>query len=301
MATDGTQANGDSASPAISADGRYVAFGSDASNLVPGDTNGTSDVFVRDLRSGTTQRVSVATDGTQANGDSDSPAISADGRYVAFASYASNLVPGDTNGTADVFVRDLRSGTTRRVSVATDGTQANGDSGSPAISADGRYVAFESDASNLVPGDTNHCVDVFVRDLKGAPPPPSNKFTVSRIKTEADGTITFSVRVPGPGSVDVLETAWKDNLARAPPAQPCCSSPPRKGSSSPANTVRVSPVAERDRDGHTQPAREACSSLIPATASYCGCGSATPQTAGATAPSASSGCTSPAPAQTTTP
>ena len=80
-------------------------------------------------------------------------------------------------------------------------------------------MAFDSDASNLVPGDTNHNEDVFVRDLKGAPPPPSNKFTVSRIKTEADGTITFSVRVPGPGSVDVLETAWKDNLAREDPAR----------------------------------------------------------------------------------
>jgi WD40-like Beta Propeller Repeat len=91
---------------------------------------------------------------------------------------------------------------------------ANRLSETPAISADGRYVAFSSDASNLVPGDTNHSDDVFVRDLKLSPP-PSNKFTVSRIRTEADGTFTFSVRVPGPGSVDVLETAWDDNLASA--------------------------------------------------------------------------------------
>jgi archaellum component FlaF (FlaF/FlaG flagellin family) len=219
VATGGTQGNGDSFIPAISADGRYVTFQSIASNLVPGDTNSTFDVFVRDRRSGTTQRVNVATDGTQANGDSFSLAISADGRYVTFQSIASNLVPGDTNDRTDVFVRDLRSGTTQRVSVATGGTQANGDSDIPAISADGRYVAFESGASNLVPGDTNHSEDVFVRDLKGAPPPPSNQFTVSRIKTEADGTITFSVRVPGRGSVDVLETAWKDNLAREDPAR----------------------------------------------------------------------------------
>ena len=107
----------------MSADGRYVAFQSDASNLVPGDTNHSTDVFVRDLRSGTTRRVSVATDGTQANGDSFSPAISADGRYVAFVSDASNLVPGDTNHSTDVFVRDLRLGTTQRVSVAADGSQ----------------------------------------------------------------------------------------------------------------------------------------------------------------------------------
>ena len=137
----------------MSADGRYVTFESEASNVVPGDTNHARDVFVRDLRSGTTERVSVATDGTQANSDSLIPAISADGRYVAFESDA-NLVPGDTNEGWDVFVRDLRSGTTRRVSVATGGTQAGDDSGDgPAISADGRYVAFDSEASNLVPGD----------------------------------------------------------------------------------------------------------------------------------------------------
>ena len=204
VATGGTQANRNSDSPAISADGRYVAFDSYGSNLVPGDTNENYDVFVRDRQSGTTERVSVATDGTQANNDNYSPAISADGRYVTFQSDASNLVPGDTNGTWDVFVRDRQSGTTQRVNVATDGTQANSGSDSPAISADGRYVAFASYASNLVPGDTNHSEDVFVRDLKGAPPPPSNKFTVSRINTRADGTITFSVGVPGRGSVDVL-------------------------------------------------------------------------------------------------
>ena len=212
-------------------------------------------MFVRDRRSGTTQRVSVATDGTQANNDNYSPAISADGRYVTFQSDASNLVPGDTNGTWDVFVRDRQSGTTQRVNVATDGTQANSGSDSPAISADGRYVAFASYASNLVPGDTNHSEDVFVRDLKGAPPPPSNKFTVSRINTRADGTITFSVGVPGPGSVDVLETAWNDNFAREDPARArWCSSPPRIGSYSPERTTRT---RQGNRDRHTQPAGKA--------------------------------------------
>jgi archaellum component FlaF (FlaF/FlaG flagellin family) len=191
-----------------------VAFWSVASNLVPGDTNHASDVFVRDLPSGTTQRVSVATDGTQANHGGDYLAISADGHHVAFRSDASNLVPGDTNGNYGVFVRDLQSGTTQLVSVATDGTQANDFSEALAISADGRYVAFDSYASNLVPGDTNRAYDVFVRDLKGAPPPPSNRFTVSRIKTRTDGTITFSVWVSDRGSVDVLETPWKDNFAR---------------------------------------------------------------------------------------
>ena len=216
VAADGGQANEASGIPAISADGRYVTFFSGASNLVPGARNG--GVFVRDLRLGTTRQVDVAGDGGQPNGTSDccsSPAISADGRYVAFWSDASNLVPGDTNGAFDVFVRDLRSGTTRLVSVGADGFQGNKGSAPTAISADGRYVAFNSDASNLVPGDTNHRSDVFVRDLSLEPPPPSNKFTVSRIKAEADGAITFSVHVPGPGSVDVLATAWNDNLASA--------------------------------------------------------------------------------------
>ena len=196
VATDGTQANSDSFDPAISADGRYVAFGSDASNLVPGDTNGTDEVFVRDRRSGTTQLVSVATGGTQANGRSFIPAISADGRYVVFGSDASNLVPGDTNGTDEVFVRDLRSGTTQRVSVATGGTQANSDSFSPAISADGRYVAFDSDASNLVPGDTNHHADVFVRDLRSG---TTQLVSVATDGTQANGNSSYEPAISADG------------------------------------------------------------------------------------------------------
>jgi Tol biopolymer transport system component len=156
--------------PSISADGRCVAFASDASNLVPGDTNGFPDVFVHDRLSGATTRVSVDSSGGQGNGDSGfPPSISADGRFVAFRSYASNLVPGDTNGTSDVFVHDRRSGATTRVSVDSGGGQGNDVSRSPAISSDGHYVAFASWASNLVPGDTNGVPDVFVHDrLSGA-------------------------------------------------------------------------------------------------------------------------------------
>ncbi len=150
---------------AISAGGRFVAFSSAASNLVPGDTNAAGDVFVRDRLAGVTRRVSVASSGQQADGPSSAPAISADGRFVAFASAAANLVPGDTNGSTDVFVRDRLAGKTRRVSVASSGQQANGPSSAPAISADGRFVAFTSDASNLVLRDTNDSSDVFVRDL----------------------------------------------------------------------------------------------------------------------------------------
>jgi Tol biopolymer transport system component len=169
IASDGAQANGYSYSPSISADGRYVAFRSDATNLVPDDTNGSYDIFVHDRRTGLTTRVSMAGDGTQANGHSYSPAVSADGRFVAFKSEATNLVPmvpGDSNGVADIFVHDRSSGLTTRASVAGDGTQANGPSSEPAISADGRYVAFESSAANLVAGDTNGKDDVFVHDRR---------------------------------------------------------------------------------------------------------------------------------------
>src|SRR5262249_22987265 len=142
VASDGTQADGDSFLPTISGDGRYVAFGSFASNLVPGDTNGETDVFVRDRWAGTTRRISVSSTGAQGNRLSGDPEISLDGRYVAFYSFASNLVPGDTNADGDVFVRDQFTGTTSRVSVATDGSQGNISSSGPSISADGRYVAF---------------------------------------------------------------------------------------------------------------------------------------------------------------
>jgi Tol biopolymer transport system component len=136
VASDGTQGNGDSDRAGISADGRYVAFESVASNLVPGDANAASDIFVRDRNNGATERVSLSGSGQQANGDSYGSAISADGRYVAFRSQASNLVSGDTNGVLDEFVYDRQSGTVERVSVDSAGAQANGASGGISISAD---------------------------------------------------------------------------------------------------------------------------------------------------------------------
>ena len=163
----GVQGDDRSLDPSVSADGRFVAFTSDASTLVPNDTNGRQDVFVHDRWAGTTRRVSVSSAGVEGNGDSSLAAMSADGRFVMFTSDASNLVPNDTNAAVDVFVRDLRADTTRRVSVSTSGDQGNGDSLDPfgtSISTDGRFVAFTSDASNLVPRDTNATVDVFVRD-----------------------------------------------------------------------------------------------------------------------------------------
>lgn len=151
--------------PSLSADGRFVAFSSDASNLVTGDTNGGRDVFVRDRSTATTSRVSVSSGGDEGNAESYDPSISADGRFVAFDSYASNLVRKDTNGSLDVFVRDLENGTTRRVSVSSARVAGNSDSYLPSISADGRFVAFDSFASNLIGHDTNDAYDIFVRDL----------------------------------------------------------------------------------------------------------------------------------------
>jgi hypothetical protein len=168
VASDGTQGDGGSLSATISADGRYVAFWSVAGNLVSGDTNGKRDVFVHDRQTGQTTRVSVASDGGQGNSSSQDSSISADGRYVAFDSNAHNLVPDDTNYSYDVFVHDCQTGQTSRVSVASDGTQGNRYSTDPSISADGRHVAFDSRASNLVPGDTNENEDIFVHDRGSA-------------------------------------------------------------------------------------------------------------------------------------
>ena len=165
VASDGTESNNGSDSPALSAGGRYVAFVSEASNLVLNDVTGARDVFVHDRIAQTTDRVSVASNGTEGNDHSFSPALSGDGRYVVFASDADNLVPNDTNLARDIFVRDRMTSTTTRVSVAGNGTQGSNDSETPSISADGRYVTFTSLAINLVAGDTNNDRDVFVHEL----------------------------------------------------------------------------------------------------------------------------------------
>jgi Tol biopolymer transport system component len=170
----GAAGNGHSGAPSISAEGRFVAFGSGASNLHPDDSGDFSDVFVRDLQSDTTTLVTRAAGptGTASNGSSSSPAISADGRFVAFTSEASNLHPDDADSAEDVFVRDLQSDTTTLVSRASgpSGAAANNEISSfspPSISANGRFVAFSSSASNLRPGDTNDIFpEIFVRDLQ---------------------------------------------------------------------------------------------------------------------------------------
>ena len=180
VGSDGAEGNDQSSSPVISDDGRYVAFSSWASTLVEGDTNGQGDVFVHDRWRGDTERVSITTDGGESDSEAAFPSISADGRYVAFDSSASNLVAGDTNGQTDVFVHDRRNETTERVSIATDGTQGTRRASSaPAISGDGRYVAFQSGAAELVPGDTNSRSDIFIRDRRNR--------TTERVSVAADG------------------------------------------------------------------------------------------------------------------
>jgi Tol biopolymer transport system component len=160
----GAQANARSGHPSISGDGRFVAFASAASNLVAGDTNDDGDVFVHDRITGSTECISVDPAGNVGIEGSGGPAISADGRYVAFYSNSSNLIAGDTNDFGDVFVRDRSIGVTERVSVDSSGAEADLPCDFASISADGQLVAFESRSTNLVAGDTNSEMDVFVHD-----------------------------------------------------------------------------------------------------------------------------------------
>lgn len=164
--SEGVQANGASSYPSLSSDGRFVAFTSEATNLVALDQNDADDVFVKDMATGELRCASLSVAGHPGNGASSSASISGDGQRVAFASSAADLVAGDTNQLADVFVRDLAAGTTVRLSVGPGGVQADGASSGPRLSADGRWVAFSSRATNLVAGDANGVADVFVCDLQ---------------------------------------------------------------------------------------------------------------------------------------
>jgi RHS repeat-associated protein len=179
VSSSGTQATNISADPVLSADGHYVAFQSSASNLVSGDTNNRKDIFVRDRTANTTTRISVSTAGAQATDASYDPAVSDDGRYIAFESVAPNLVSADTNLKSDIFLRDTQTSTTTRLSVSTSGTQGDGDSFEPAVAGNGSKVAFESASTNLVSGDTNAVTDIFVRDLAAS--------TSTRVSVDGSG------------------------------------------------------------------------------------------------------------------
>lgn len=165
LATGGEAPNDSSRSPILSPSGRVAALATEASNLVDTDTDAVRDILVVDLRKGTALCASVSSAGVKADGDSDDPVLDRRGKRVAFASLATNLVDADTNGLQDIFVHDVKSGETLRVSVTSDGTQADGSSGQPSISSSGRLVAFASDATNLVAGDDNGASDIFVHDL----------------------------------------------------------------------------------------------------------------------------------------
>jgi Tol biopolymer transport system component len=150
---------------ALSGDGQTAVWSSHAAKLVPGDRNGRIDVFARDLAARRTRRVSLSSEGDEADGDSHSPATTRDGRLVAFASSAADLVAGDTNGVADVFLHDRHTGRTWRASLAAGGVQADGPSDLPALSADGRVLAFASEAGNLAPVPAGFTRGVFVLEL----------------------------------------------------------------------------------------------------------------------------------------
>jgi len=179
----------------VSANGRWVAFDSGASDLVRGDTNDESDVFVRDMQTGVTSRVSRGLGGAAPNGGSGGPSISGDGRYVAFDSRASNLVSGDTNKHEDVFVYDRSTHTTRRVSLSTGNVQGNGDSNDAHISRDGTRIAFSSAATNLAPGDTSVRRDIFLRDQAAG---TTTRVSVSSRRVQAnDETINSDISADG--------------------------------------------------------------------------------------------------------
>ena len=166
--TSGILGNGASYVPAINANGDAVAFESLASNLIEFDKNASSDIFLRNLGANTTECISIGTNGAVANAGSYAPQINSDGTIVVFESDATNLVSGDTNSARDVFLRTITNNTTELISIAADGTAANGSSSAAVVSADGRIVAFRSSASNLVSGDTNGVSDIFVRDRSNA-------------------------------------------------------------------------------------------------------------------------------------
>lgn len=205
----GAQANGLSAAPALSADGRFVAFTSTATNLTDTPPLGASDIYVRDLQLGTTTRASVRSGGGVTSAASSSPSLSADGRYVAFAADGAGLVDGDTNGNRDVFVHDRQTMTTVRASVSSAGVQGDRDSRTPTLSADGSSLAFESSATNLVPGDTNNATDVFVRDLKAG---TTRRISVSATGEESNGVSGLSTGALSGDGQQVVFRSLASNL-----------------------------------------------------------------------------------------
>jgi len=253
ISSTGDEANGASAAagfaPAISADGRFVAFGSDASNLVAGDTNGVTDIFIRDRLTGTTTRVQPP-DGCgigsaaalETTGFSDAPSFSDDGRFLAFMSLSSSFVSNDTNGVADVFVLDRSSGLIARV-LGNGNAEPNGASGFPQLSGDGQVVVYQSDATNLVAGDTNHTTDIFISTnpfvadgpIPGVTPLPTctptetataNTATPSATRTEVPTSTGTPTRTPTGTPTGICPcTPTRTNTLVPPTATPTAPTP----------------------------------------------------------------------------
>jgi hypothetical protein len=203
------ESSGDSYLGAISSDGRYVAFESSATDLVPGDTNGVPDIFVRDRVAGTTMRANVDSVGNEANGSSFFPSLSRDGRFVVFTSRATNLDPNDVDGNTDAYLHDMTTGVTALVSVDSNGVKADLDSSHPVVSDDGRYVAFVSYADNLVPNDVNFGQDVFVHDLVAGTTWCASVDSNGRISSRFDLT-TLGIDLSGDGRFVLYDSPAQD-------------------------------------------------------------------------------------------
>jgi hypothetical protein len=197
---------------AVSASGRFVVFTSIADDLVPGDTNGRTDAFLRDRVERTTQLVSVSSSGVQADHETEEVSISSNGRFVVFQTQAATLVPRDTNDANDVFLWSRADETTRRVSVSSDREQARAGGTHPVLSRTGRYVAFDSESPDLVPGDTNRTSDVFVRDrFTGRTTRGSVAHDGSQGNSSGGSLGSHGAELSGDGSV-VGFTSWASNL-----------------------------------------------------------------------------------------
>ena len=189
ISVDSNEVEADSGSydPIISSDGNYIVFSSSANNLVADDTNGVQDIFLRNIALGTTTRISVSSDEVEGDAGSDEPFMSSDGNYIVFSSEASNFVADDTNALYDVFLRDIALGTTTRISVSDEDEEGDDESYAPSISPDGNFIAFQSNATNLVVGDTNDGTDVFLYDREND--------IMLRISVDDDGNEIFESSV----------------------------------------------------------------------------------------------------------
>ncbi|MBC7835585.1 MAG: PD40 domain-containing protein [Phycisphaerales bacterium] len=217
----GDEPNGPSSSASISRDGQWVAFVTEASNIVPGDIGPQADIALVELASGQVFRASADQSGLDANGAASEPVVSSGGQFVAFTSAASDLVALDLNGVPDIFVFSRATGQTERISVSSAELEASGASWSPRISADGRYVSFVSDADNLTMGDTNGTPDIYIRDRQLG---TTSRLVLGPANLQAEGGL-FSPAMSANGSyftfvseatnlVGVDTNGWDDILWR---------------------------------------------------------------------------------------